>query len=417
VPKTDPGSNGGQAPNVAQTRVGGDPPKRHWAELATAATAIITIVAAAIYGLGAVSLGLKLWYIKDPVTPVLGQLPSSFLLVASFSYIIFPAILAGAVVYSLYHHLARHRPLLRSTKNSKPNIIYFTILPILLAGVPVGFVFYYYYIRKSLIVGVERSWWVIFVACLILSVISIYLAFRILLLVKNYERGSALSYSGIRRVLPGGVRVGIAALALTPCVSFASAAIPLPVVFLCGAAFHHVESLGHHYQVGNLIGTSGQWAYLAETKVRVNSKLIYTYTGNYIAVVPLSAVQLTTIGNEGGCDDLVPTEATEALNSGYYVSHKPNDKPDSRHWFILLTADPNGNTSGTIAFADRYGEPHLVQTFTGHAHSRFATLTFSKAGSQAAKYESTFISLNRCWKWLKHISNGSQCVFIRPSGS
>src|SRR6185369_2806049 len=98
--KTDPDSSG-HALDVAQTPAAVNGPKRDWATLATAATAIVAIVAAVIYGLGAVSLGLKLWFVRDPVTPVLGQLPSSFLLVASFSYIIFPAILAGAGVYFL----------------------------------------------------------------------------------------------------------------------------------------------------------------------------------------------------------------------------------------------------------------------------------------------------------------------------
>jgi hypothetical protein len=174
-----------------------------------------------------------------------------------------------------------------------------------------------------------------------------------------------------------------------------------------------VEPFGHHYQAGNLIGISGQWAYLAETiRKEKNGKPIYT--GSYIAVVPLSRVQLAAVGRGGGCGDLISTG--ESLNSGYYVSRKPHDKPDSPHWFILLAADPNGNISGTIAFVDHFGEPHLSQTFTGHAHSRFAELTFSEAGLRTADYQSSFIRLNDCGKWLKYISNGEQCVFLPSIG-
>jgi len=138
------------------------------------------------------------------------------------------------------------------------------------------------------------------------------------------------------------------------------------------------------------------------------------YKGSFIAVVPLSAVQLAAVGRGGGCNDLISTG--EPLNSGYYVSRKPKDKPHSPHWFILLTADANGNTSGTVALVDRYGEPHLSQTFIGHAHSRFAELTFSEAGLQTAEYQSNFIDLKGCWKWLKGISTGEQCVFVRSIG-
>jgi hypothetical protein len=131
---------------------------------------------------------------------------------------------------------------------------------------------------------------------------------------------------------------------------------------------------------------------------------------HYIAVVPLSAVRLAAITNRNGseCNDLTPPMT---LKSGYYVSSKPGDKPNSPHWFILLTTDSNGNTSGTIAFVDSDRRPRLSQTFTGHSHSDFAVLTFSEAGLRTASYESAFIDLENCWDWLNNISSGAQCVF------
>jgi hypothetical protein len=249
-------------------------------------------------------------------------------------------VLAGAFVYCLYHYLAKSGNLPKSARSDEPNLIYLAVLLISLSAVPVGFQLYFErFHRPKLIVGVERSWWAIFGLCLVLSIGSVYLARHALQLVKSNEHRSEVSDSGIRRVLSGAMRIGIAALALTPCVVFTSAVIPLPVVVLCGAAFHHVDQFGNNYQIGNLIGTSGHWAYLAETKRQIKGKPIYT--GHYIAVVPLSAVRLAAItsGNGSECNDLTPPMT---LKSGYYVSSKPGDKPNSPHWFILLTTDSNG---------------------------------------------------------------------------
>jgi hypothetical protein len=95
--------------------------------------------------------------------------------------------------------------------------------------------------------------------------------------------------------------VGVAAIALIPCVASVYAAFPTPPVVLCGPQFSDVDSVGRHYMIGNLIGNSGQWVYVAETRVTGNIA-----TGAYIAVVPLSAVEDETIGYVAECHNLAP---------------------------------------------------------------------------------------------------------------
>jgi hypothetical protein len=62
------------------------------------------------------------------------------------------------------------------------------------------------------------------------------------------------------------IGMGIVSLALVPRIASASAFFPLPKVVLCGPDFSHIDSLGRHYAIGNLIGTNGQQIYVAETR-------------------------------------------------------------------------------------------------------------------------------------------------------
>ncbi len=156
--------------------------------------------------------------------------------------------------------------------------------------------------------------------CAGLSVLSIYSALRVLALVREREqqaesegasrRGRQRS-AALSRTARAGVRVGIAALALVPWVAFNFAAVAsFPVVHLCGPSFSHVDSLGRHFAEGILIGVSDQWAYVAETKINPTGT---AYTGSYIAVIPLSEVQLQAIGADGECNDIaIPSPAAHA---------------------------------------------------------------------------------------------------------
>lgn len=248
------------------------------------ATAVLAAAVAVIYGAGALSLGLKLWYVKDPWAAVLGQLPRDFLLVDAFSEVMIPVIIIGACAYLLYDRIepvsARiNRKFLRPAR-----ILAWLSLAALLAAVPLVFLLF---TTRGFIPDVIRPYWEIYVCCFVLNFVSLGLALFFLLRA------------------PLVVGMGIVALALVPCVASASAAFPLPKVVLCGPDFSHVDSSGRHYAIGNLIGTDGQWVYVAETKTRSlkNSNEVI-YLGNYIAVIPLSAVELESIGQDGECNDV-----------------------------------------------------------------------------------------------------------------
>lgn len=281
-----------------------------WVQAIGAATAFVAVGLGLVYGLGAISIGLRLWFIKDPVTPVLGQLPSSFLLVDAFSELILPVIAVGAAAYFILEFILKDswRRALTANAGHPQRHLLILFFAMLLALAPLGFLQLNY-----TEVGVIRSYWEIFGLCAALSILSIYLALRVLVLVREHEQQAEAEremHRGRQRSLAlskaarAGVRVGIAALALVPSVSFTfAAAAPLPVVYLCGPSFNHVDSSGRHYAVGNLIGISSQWAYIAETRINSTAG---TYIGNYIAVIPLSEVQLQAIGGDGECNNILP---------------------------------------------------------------------------------------------------------------
>ena len=512
---------------------GGNPPSNGgrsaaiWAQIIGASTAVIALIVATIYGLGAIYLGLKLWYVKDPYAPVLGQLPHNFLLVDAFVNVIIPAIFAGAIAYLLYrlhgwltrrssirklrnlinsvvgvealswpgldypaivtafrdgtarvwdprgpgHELARldnHTyPVVGMTRLAWPGLDHPVIviascegtvrvwdphppgrevarfegqacgvvgvatldwpgldypvivtafrdgtarvwdpreygrelacfdgqicgvagmgvaafawpgldhpvivttsrdgtarvwdprdhgrqlacidaptgsnaiskvtrplsllaLAALLAAVPIGFLrFYQTYATPHTLAGVIRPYWEIYLLCLILSILFIGLACVLWYVLSRgrkhqqeievreheeaklkRERGGTRHYKVVR----AGIVMGIAAVALIPCISFAAAAIPLPVVVLCGAQFSNIDKFGRHYVWGSLIGTSGQSVYVAVTRERssLSGGNTFHYVGNYIAVIPLSSAQLETIGSDAECNYAVQTPA------------------------------------------------------------------------------------------------------------
>jgi hypothetical protein len=279
-----------------------------WVQAIGAATAFVAVGLGVVYGLGAIAIALRLWYVSDPVTPVLGQLPSNFLLVDAFSELILPATAVGAAAYFLFKFLlkASWRQALTANEGRPWRRILIVLFAALLALAPIGFLWWYYGL------GDIRSPWEIYLLCAGLSILSIYLALRLLALVREHEQ-QVESERESRRLRPhslaltraarAGLRVGIAALALAPWVTCTfAAAFPLPPVYLCGPSFSHVDSLGRHFADGLLIGATDQWAYIAETRLNPAGT---AYVGNYIAVIPLSEVQLQAIGRIGECNDIV----------------------------------------------------------------------------------------------------------------
>src|SRR5271165_1466060 len=244
------------------------------------ATAVLAVAAAVVYAAGGLSLGLKLWYDQYSWEPVLGSLPRNFLLVDALMVMPF-ALIIGFVTYHLYE-MADHRP-----RSSIGRLLLSVALAAALSAVPLVFL---HYVRKTTIPGVIRPYWEIFVVCFLLNLVFVGLAFYVL---------PRINTKGLQKVLS----IGVFAFAFIPAIASVSAAFRFPIVKLCGPAFRDKGDYGH-YAVGNLIGTSGQWVYVAETLATEAKRNQYIFHGSYIAVIPLSAVQLESIGADATCGDL-----------------------------------------------------------------------------------------------------------------
>jgi hypothetical protein len=250
------------------------------------ATAVIAIASAIVYGAGGLSLGLRLWYDQYSVSAVLGQLPRDFLLLESISHVIPFALVLGILGYV-------SRPAAQSMWN-RVNFgrgaatIYSLLIATAMGLVPLGFL---EIVRRSTLHGVIRSYWQIFILCAIISFLFVRLAWYVL---------PRTNIQNLRRILG----IGVLSLAAVPVVASASAAYAFPIVTVCGPAFSHVDQFGDHYAIGNLIGTSGQWLYVAETRAKSPSQGKYIFIGGYIAVIPVSSVKLEAIGKDASCGDL-----------------------------------------------------------------------------------------------------------------
>jgi hypothetical protein len=248
------------------------------------ATAVLAVGAAVIYAAGALSLGLKLWFIQDTWEPVLGQLPHDLILANAISDVI-PALIAAMPVYWLYctwHTRKKDRQWLRQTLVVLASAAILTLTTGLFLLVT----------RPDYYKNVLRPCWEILPVCFAINLAVISLAVYLLRQVNVSTTSQQL-----RRFLG----VAIVALALIPCAASVYAAFPLPKVVLCGPAFYYSDTDGRHYMIGNLIGSSGQWVYVAET--RASNSVAY---GRYVSVVPLSAVDLETIGASAECHNLAP---------------------------------------------------------------------------------------------------------------
>lgn len=249
-----------------------------------AATAWIAIAVAVIYASGGLALGLRLWYDQYSWQPVLGQLPKNFLLVDALIVLAF-AIIVAVVAYPLYEKLKR------SGKGQNPRRLSFWLwsaaAATVLAALPLVFL---HFVRKTTLTGVIRPYWQIFVFCWILNLVFIVLARYIL---------PKINVKGLQSMLC----IGVLTLMFIPVAASVSAAYRFPVVKLCGPTFRNQGDFGR-YDNGNLIGTSGQWIYVAETITNSPKPGKYVFAGGYIAVIPLSAVQLEAIGSDASCGDL-----------------------------------------------------------------------------------------------------------------
>lgn len=241
-------------------------------------TAVIAAAAAVVYGSGALSMGLRLWYDHYSWSPVLGQLPRNLILVDAISYVMAPAILIGVLAYILYRQFDRQL-------GSAMKWLVAVGFAAAIAFVPLIFL---EIVRRNTIHGVIRPYWEIYLLCAILNLAFVRVALHLL---------PRANIRGLREVLG----IGILALAFTPAVASVSAAYAFPIVKVCGPAFSHD---GGDYAIGNLVGSDGQWIYVAETIANMPRTGTYRFIGGYIAVIPLSSVRLEAIGGFASCGDL-----------------------------------------------------------------------------------------------------------------
>jgi hypothetical protein len=247
------------------------------------ATAALAVAAAVIYAAGALSLGLRLWYDQYSWEPVLGQLPRDFLLVDAI-IVISLAIVLGLAAYPLYRKIQGSGGRQLSNRTSW---LWSVAAAAVLAAVPVAFL---PFVRSNTIHGVIRPYWQIYVACFVFNLIFLRIALYVLPKIKVEELKEVLS-------------IGVLAFSLIPAVASVVATYRFPIVELCGSEFDHQGQYGN-YASGNLIGTNGQWVYVAEALVSSPKQGQYIFHGAYIAVIPLSAVQLESIGPDATCSDL-----------------------------------------------------------------------------------------------------------------
>jgi hypothetical protein len=248
------------------------------------ATAVIAVAAAVIYAAGGLALGLRLWYDQYSWQPVLGELPKSFLLVDALIVLAF-AITIAVVTYPLYERIKR------SGKGQKPRPLSFWLWSVIsAAALAVTPVIFLHFVRKTTLTGVIRPYWQIFVFCWMLNLFFVALGRYML---------PKINVNGLQGILC----IGVLTFIFIPAIASVSAAYRFPVVRLCGPTFRNQGAFGR-YDTGNLIGTDGQWIYVAETLTKPSQSGKDIFAGGYIAVIPLSAVQLEGIGSDASCGDL-----------------------------------------------------------------------------------------------------------------
>jgi hypothetical protein len=155
----------GQAPAPEPSGAPPDQPQPGpvpWLQIIGAATGFVAVGLGLVYGLGAIAIALRLWYVKDLVTPVVGQLPSNFLLVDAFSELILPVIIVGAAAYFLFEFLVQdrwRRALTEDQGHTRRRVLILLVSAALLSLVPLGILWW------SEPVGLIRSYWEIYALC------------------------------------------------------------------------------------------------------------------------------------------------------------------------------------------------------------------------------------------------------------
>jgi hypothetical protein len=327
----------------------------------------LTAAVAVIYGAGALSIALRLYFTHLSWEAVLGQLPHDLILTTGFGQVILPAIIIGmlgAVLLNFLVNERHHGRLVRRIQKSMqsyllarpsvPHFIRWLVVAVVLGAVEtlISLPYYQYhaerYIHSGVVIPAERG----LVVAGGLSAIFVGIA---LILLPRPVQGSVLSEfiperpatSTVPTVDDAGADDEAAALVLEilgedlpepanedsrapangdqadnrwkkpsalsraewigwvgalvgftviPGIATFSAVTLFPPSLACSSDFNN------GYLSGNLIGTSGSWAYMVEYRST-------NFSHDYIAAVPLSSVKVETVGVYGDCATLAPTPA------------------------------------------------------------------------------------------------------------
>jgi hypothetical protein len=239
------------------------------------ATAIITLTSALIIGGGALCLIFRLVYLRVSFGSVLGQLPDSLYLWSGLIEVSIPAVLMSFCFVWLDHgdrfeHTGRRIALI------VVSVAVFVGVGLLLHLIA----------ARHVITNLTGGPWPEWVESLIVALIG---AAAVVVASTNKVR---------RQSLLVGTLVGT--IAFTFVVASIGACTLLPNVSVCGPSLR-TDAHGYHELSGNLIGISGDYAYVAQwdhSDGRIGA--------GYIAVVPLATQSLVTIGTEPGCGDIQP---------------------------------------------------------------------------------------------------------------
>ncbi len=267
------------------------------------ATAALALAVALIYAAGGLSLGLKLWFLRVPWTTVLGQLPHDPLIITAVGQVVVPCLAAGAVLGPLIAWLSGRTWLQERYLNKKgAHFLIATVavafaVGLVLGAVPLLVLLFTYRIVAGSLQPLPAIW-----ACC--GLLSFATAAGTLYVVRAlYDRSAEFPNGRMQTTAGRTLLVASLSVALIPCLCSVSGAFLLPPVKLCSPKFFHPVSSGgpeqSGYMDGNLIGSNGQWIYIAQfgqSGGQVNFRTI--------TAVPVSAVQLQAIGQGSGCGDV-----------------------------------------------------------------------------------------------------------------
>ena len=290
---------------------GGDPTAVRTAVIGQAAAGL-TAVAALIYGSGASTIALRLYFTRLSWETVLGQLPRDVILTSGFGQIVLPAIIIGVLGAVLLNFLingshrrggiwSRLQLRMQRYLTAPPKFRHFLAwLGISVAlGALSAAVSLPYYMAHAASYKHPQVVIPVYVAIPVAAALST-LAVGIALILMPTPIGEHMRSELAGRACPGRgpsglTRMGwqawvgaLVAFAAIPGISTFAAVTLFPNTLACSSQFRGGELSG------NLIATNGGWAYMIEYRSE-------DFRHDFIAAVPLSSLRLETVGYWGDC--------------------------------------------------------------------------------------------------------------------